>query len=48
MHRVFKNYVEHFLSIILQDEIFNKYEFVIIMQNVLQSMQYLKESSRLV
>ena len=46
MHRVFKSYVEDFLVIILQDEIFNKYEFVIIMQNVLQSMRYLKDSSR--
>ena len=48
MHSVFKKYVEDFLAIILQDDIFNKYEFVILLENVLQSMAYIRTTLTLV
>ena len=48
MHSVFKSYVRSFLDIILSDDIFNRYEFVILLENVLQSMQYLRNTLKMV
>ena len=48
MHKLFIKYVDDFLHIIMLDDVFNQYEFVIIMLNVLGGMTYLKKTQEMV